>query len=471
MLAAPAVVGTVALLLVTRKGAYASPDSAFYVGTARNLLDGNGLTAPPGSPPLSHFPPLFPLLLAGIGWATGLDPLDVAALVNPLLLGVTAGLVAVTIWRRTGSVGVGVAASAAVVAGVDLLVYFASALSEPLFIVLVVGAVVSLAAAVDGTGGRWPWVLAVVLTAGACLTRYVGVALVVAEVGVLVATGRRRAAAAVGGLSLAPLAVWLAVAGRGNRPVALHLFDGDYWLDALRSLSRWFFPPSVAWPLRGVLAAAAVAAVVWAVARGRSGRQPAPDILGRLLAWFTVSYLGLLVADRVLLDATGRLDLRFLAVLHVVAIVGLAPFLRHLRPVALGALGLLAFQAAYSATWVAAGLTDVSVGRRGLTAEAWRESPVMAAVAGLPPDVPVHSNAPEAVFLLTGREAVALPAHTDYLSGRARSEYEAELAAVEGVVVWLRPYAFRARFLAAPEDLDLRPVVEDPVGILARSEG
>ena len=185
-------IGAVALLVVTRKGAYASPDSAFYVGTARNLLDGHGFTAPPGSPPLSHFPPLFPLLLAAIGWVTGLDPLDVAGIVNPLLLGVTALLVAVVVRRRSGSVGLGVAASAAVVVAVDLLVYFASALTEPLFVVLVLGAMVSLAAAVD-RGGRGWWVAAVACTAGACLTRYVGVALVVAEVGVLLAAGGRAA--------------------------------------------------------------------------------------------------------------------------------------------------------------------------------------------------------------------------------------------------------------------------------------
>ena len=290
LLALPAVVGAVALLIVTRKGVYASPDSAFYVGTARNLLDGHGLTAPPGSPPLSHFPPLFPLVLAGIGWVTGLDPLDVAGVLNPLLLGVTAFLVAVVVRRRSGSVALGVAASAAVVVAVDLLVYFASALTEPLFVVLVLAAMVSLAAAVD-RGGRWWWVAAVAFTAGACLTRYVGVALVVAEVGVLLAVGGRQAwrrAAAVGGAALVPLVVWLAAAGSGNRPVVVHFFDADYWVSGARSLSRWVLPPYVSWPVRGlataavVVALAAVAVVVApppaSVVRGtsRAERRPRP---------------------------------------------------------------------------------------------------------------------------------------------------------------------------------------------------
>ena len=417
------------------------------MGTARNLLDGHGFTAPPGSPPLSHFPPLFPLLLAAIGWVTGLDPLDVAGIVNPLLLGATALLVAVVVRRRSGSVGLGVAASAAVVVAVDLLVYFASALTEPLFVVLVLGAMVSLAAAVD-RGGRWPWVVAVACTAGACLTRYVGVALVVAEVGVLLATGGGgrqawRRAAAVGGASVVPLVVWLAAAGSGNRPVVVHLFDADYWVSGARSLSRWVLPPYVSWPVRGVATAVVVGALTWSAVAGRApvaaaGRRQdrPPDVFGLLLPAFAVTYLAVLVVDRVLLDATGRLDLRFLAVLHVVAVVGLLPWLhRHLtgraRPAAAAAgLVLLALHGVQAASWVADGLTDTSVGRRGLTAAAWEDSPVLAAVAALPPDVTVYSNAPEAVFLLTGRAASPLPAHTDYLSDRRRPEYEAERAAL-----------------------------------------
>ena len=113
----------------------------------------------------------------------------------------------------------GVAASITVVVAVDLLVYFGSALSEPLFVVLVVGALASLAAAIEKQA-RWGWVAAAVLTAAACLTRYVGVALVVAEVAVLLMVGGRKAvgrAAAFAAASVAPLVVWLA-AGRSGEP-------------------------------------------------------------------------------------------------------------------------------------------------------------------------------------------------------------------------------------------------------------
>jgi hypothetical protein len=100
---------------------------------------------------------------------------------------------------------------------------------------------------------------------------------------------------------------------------------------------------------------------------------------------------------------------------------------------------------------------------------------VLDAVAHLPPGVPVYSNAPDAVFLLTGRSTAFLPAHTDYLSGRRRPAYQAELAAMDdrlaatdGVVVWFRPYAFRARFVAPVSVLDVEPVLEDAIATLSR---
>ncbi|MEA2827126.1 MAG: hypothetical protein QOG43_1565 [Actinomycetota bacterium] len=503
-------VGTVALLVVTRKGVYASPDSAFYVGTARNLLHGHGLTAPPGSPPLSHFPPLFPLVLAGVGWLTGLDPLDGAGVVNPLLLGATAFLVAVAVRRRSGSVALGVAASAAVVVGVDLLVYYGSALSEPLFVVVVLGAMLCLAAAVDDGNRWWWWVAAAVLTAGACLTRYVGVGLVAAEMVILVLVGGRRRVAtalAFAAASLAPLVVWLVRAGRGNRPIVVHFFDVHYWADGWSSLSRWVLPPFVPGLVRGLVTAVVVVALVGlaVVVRrppppSRPLRPPAPpppppspppppagrdrDVLGLLLPTFTLAYLAVLLADRIVLDATGRLDLRFLAVLHVVAVVGLLPWLhRNLRGrarpvVAATGLALLALHGIEAITWAADGLTDTGVARRGLTAAAWDHSTVLAAIAALPPDVAVYSNAPEAIFLLIGRATSPLPAHTDYLSDRRRPEFAAELAATAArlgtggaVVVWFRPYAYRQRFLATAADFDVEPVVEDAVGTLSRGAG
>jgi len=74
------VVGGASVLTATRWGIGASPDSVVYVGVARNLLEGRGLTVPfggAGEALLTQFPPLYPATLAGLG-LLGVDPLVAA---------------------------------------------------------------------------------------------------------------------------------------------------------------------------------------------------------------------------------------------------------------------------------------------------------------------------------------------------------------------------------------------------------
>ena len=145
LFALPPAVALISVVAATTKGLYVSPDAVFYVGTARNWLDGRGLTPPPGLPPLEHFPPLFTLLLAALG-KLGLDPLDGARVVNVVALAGTVLLVGLVVRSRTGSLVAALAASVLTAAATDLLTYSASALTEPLFILLAVAGLVVLAA-------------------------------------------------------------------------------------------------------------------------------------------------------------------------------------------------------------------------------------------------------------------------------------------------------------------------------------
>ncbi|OUC07239.1 hypothetical protein RY27_16060, partial [Litorilinea aerophila] len=72
-----ALAGAGAVLYATAWGLGASPDSAAYIGVARNLLAGRGLGVPFGQTadvPLTHFPPLYSLALALVGGLSGTDP-------------------------------------------------------------------------------------------------------------------------------------------------------------------------------------------------------------------------------------------------------------------------------------------------------------------------------------------------------------------------------------------------------------
>ncbi|MDQ4070114.1 MAG: glycosyltransferase family 39 protein [Actinomycetota bacterium] len=467
VLALPPVAGLVAVLAATGKGLYVSPDGVFYVGTARNMLDGHGLTPPPGLPPVDHFPPLFTWLLAGVGWL-GLDPLDAARLVNALALAAIVLLVGAVVHVRTGSVPAGVVASVLTAAARDLLTFSGSALSEPVFLLLALGGLVALAAHLDRPR---PVLLAAAtaLAAAAFLTRYVGVAVVVVAVGALVWRRRRGEAAVFGAFAVVPVLAWLAWAGGGDRPLVWHPPGWDYLGQAARPVSRWILP----WPgpPAGLVLAAVLVVAGVVLARRRPVAREASTLTVLLVA-FAAAYLAAVVANRVLADATGRLDARFLLPVHVVAILVVVPVLWRRRLHAVAGV-LLVAQVAGAAAWTAGGLTDDSIDRRGYTAAAWERSAILARLAAA--DERVYTNGFDAVFLHTGRATVPIPAEQDYLTGRANPRFTEELAAMRaggGLVAYFDALTFRRAFLPSRDELEaalpLEVVLHDEVGTLYR---
>jgi len=462
LLALPPVVGLAAVLAVTAKGLYVSPDAVFYVGTARNWLDGRGFTPPSGLPPLEHFPPLFTLVLAALG-KLGLDPLDGARVVNTLSFAGIVLVVGLVVRARTGSVPAALVASVLAAAAVDLLTYSASALSEPLFILLALCGLVVLARYLEQPS---PALLAgaTALVGAAFLTRYVGIALVVAGVAALLWRRQWVAAGVFGVLATAPVAAWL-LGAESDRTVVFHMFGADYLGQAVRPLSRWLVPwpkPPIGFVLALLLAGGGI------VLARRSSSS-----LSRLLIAFAVTYLGVLLANRALTDATGRLDARFLAPLHPVAIMLVVPALyrRRLPTPALAFAGVLVLaQVADAAAWTAGGLTDDSIRRRGYTAAAWERSLLVDRMARL--DGPVYTNGFDAFFLLTGLPAIPIPAKEDYLTGRPNPRYAEELAAMRGYVAYFDALTFRRSFLPSRAELEaalpLEVVGADALGTLYR---
>ena len=475
LLGLPPLVGLVAVVAATGKGLYTSPDAVFYVGTARNWLDGRGFTPPPGLQDVEHFPPLFTVVLAGLG-RLGLDPLDGARLVNAVAFAGIVLLVGLVVRARTGSVPAALVASVLTLAAVDLLTFAGSALSEPLFILLALSGLVVLSAHLDRPRAAL-LAGASALAGAAFLTRYAGVALVVAGVAALLWRRRWLDAAIFGGAASLPVALFLLLAdgGESRRTVALHLPGGEYLGQAARPFSRWLGP----WPKppAGLLLALALVVGGVVLLRRVPAKRPAGwPALPWLLAAFTVAYLAVLVANRSLIDASGRLDARFLVPLHMVAILLVVPALyrRTLPAPALALAGVLILAQVVDATsWTVGGLTDDSVSRRGYTAAAWEESSIVAQLAAA--DVPVYTNGFDLLFLLTGRSALPIPSVIDHLTGDPNPHFDEELAAMRasgGVVAYFHALTFRRSFLPTRAELELllplEVVTQDSLGTLYR---
>lgn len=495
VLALPALVGVALAGLASHRGTYLSHDALAYVGMASSAVAGHGLEPPPGSAELGNFPPLFPAVLALGSWL-GPAPETVARWLNPVLAGVAAGLVAVAVHRLRGSAAVAVGAGLVVAASPELVTYGSSALSEPLFLVLAVGCAISLGA--HRLGPRPATVaLAGILAAGATATRYAGLALVVGGAVVVASAGprprARRWAALYGAGALAPTVAWLAwVASRTgqatNRPWVLHPPGWDYLERGTVNVAEWV----VAVRLPAAAAAVVVAGLAVAGWRALRGADPYRRAALAPMGLCAATYGALVVFYRIFLDVTGRLDDRFLLVLHVAAVVAVAATvpstLRTRMAGGLRALGGLApalvvlvavVSVADGLAWSAGAAADPDRRPGGFGGDLFATSDLLDLAVSLPPGAVVASNAPDVVYFHTGRVAERLPEVTHLLSGRANDDFDVELAelgrrleASQGAVIYFTAIPARRLGMPDPETLahrlGLERVADDPAGVAYR---
>ena len=188
-------------------GAAVGTDSTLFLSTAMSFLAGEGWRSSMGGA-MVEWPPLFPLLLAAGGWV-GIELLEVGRLLNATAFGLT--ILAAGLYLRSNlqSRGLALAASVVIAASVPLSYFAAGFLTEPLFVLFTLLALLQLAAFLQ-RGGRTPLLWGAVFTALAALTRYPGVVLIGTGVLMLLPLARLRHTLAFGAISSLPLLAVLA---------------------------------------------------------------------------------------------------------------------------------------------------------------------------------------------------------------------------------------------------------------------
>jgi 4-amino-4-deoxy-L-arabinose transferase-like glycosyltransferase len=416
---AVAVAGMAVVLLRTRGGPHLSPDSVSYVQSARNLAAGRGLVTFNGEPYVD-WPPLFPAVLAAVS-ALGIDAEQAARWVNAAAFGTIAAAGGWWVRRRTGSLAAGAAASAVLLRAAALVFVAEYAWSEPLFLLLSLLALIALAAFARRGDGR-TLAAAGLLTAGAVLTRYVGLAAIGAGAMVILARPdgwrrKTRNAALFGALSCLPLAAWLARNARitgtltGGRAVVAASLPGNVRL-LLLAAGTWLLPPSVAEGARIAAGCALAAATVLAAARLRRG-GPRGDVLPPFALAVLYAALLLAMATFTPMDQIGD---RLVAPLlpPVVLVLALAaPAVRARgRGWTVAAAGLLAAWLAFSPLRTPEGL-DAEASAVDYAMPRWRRAPLAAWLRAHPPRGGVFSNEPWGLFETTRISAAAAPGSPD----------------------------------------------------------
>ena len=165
-------------------------DSAFYLEGADNLLAGQGYVRTSGGgeiKPITHFPPLYSLLLAGAG-LTGLELLVAARLLALLLFGITIFLLGLSVYQLSRSLIFALLGAFLLATSDVFLGVYSMALSEALFLALLLAAFLALSRGLERPSLGW-LVGAGLLLSLATLTRYAGASLYLTAILALLLVG------------------------------------------------------------------------------------------------------------------------------------------------------------------------------------------------------------------------------------------------------------------------------------------
>jgi len=455
LLLAIAAGGMFALLQGTPSGLGLVNDSAYYIEGADNLLAGNGYVRTSGGgelKPITHFPPLFSLLLAAFS-LTGLELLPAARLLMTLLFGLTILLTGLSVrmiihsavW---GLVGAFLLASSDVFLGV-----YSFALSEPLFLALMLAAFLTLAHILERRDLGW-LALSGFLLSLAILTRYAGLSLAITALISVTLFLWPHPWKAVGALlaGAVPLPIaWLAysryVPGAeavGNRLVSWHPPALRSLFEATKNLLTWLAPDDLlkTLPIFGqllslvslLLLPALLLGLGWWFWRQHQPEATASSALTILLALQVPVYLGFLVVSLTLFDASTPLNERILSIAYLPMLVlfagGLGWAWRWLaghRPWLRWAIPLLALLAvAFSLVDGVAAVRQLRSEGQGFAHLGWQQSPAIQAVRDLPSLI-IYTNKPTAIYLLTDRSAYITPTPSDAVTGLERPDFTSDL--------------------------------------------
>jgi hypothetical protein len=450
---------SVVLLATSRYGAGTSMDSSAYVAAARSLLEGEGYLNADGTP-YTHWPPLFPTLiaLAGLG---GIDALDAARWLNALAFGGIIFLAGLLFLGSTASRALALIGVLAVALSGPLLDVSVMAWSEPVFVLLTLLFLLGATRFLH-TRSRASFVLVSAAAALACLQRYVGVTVILAGC-VVIGLGlsgmalqpRLRALAGFCLASAGPLTAWfLWNHVHAGQTAGTHHFEftsahgtGRAIAAAVGILAEWFVPGSkclqtkevyhsyatelASWlgpwsdpvgvraaAVGGMLLLGALAVLGSRRTSSASNHRPASPI-GPVVV-FALAYLGFLIVYSmgVSWDPFTHRHLVPLYIPMVCLVFAgmerawqlLGELLAH--PRAGRSLGLV-----LCAVWLlhpldhAQGLVRLCLrdGAGGYSSAAWQESPLIAWLRANRPPGRAYSNAPEALYLLVDIPVRATP--------------------------------------------------------------
>jgi 4-amino-4-deoxy-L-arabinose transferase-like glycosyltransferase len=434
---------------VTRNGAGLTGDGFWYLQGAENILGGHGysLHRADGFIPIAEYPPLYSIVLAGLGIFGGAI-YTIGRVLGIVLLAVNIFLVGWLIFRLTRSPGWALTGSALLLLSRDILYVHAWILTEPLYITLTLACLIFILLYLE-EGRLLPLAIGALMAGLAIVTRYVGVALLVlcCLVPLLFEQtkwlSRFLQAVGIGILGLLPVGIWslrnalLGLEPAGRSGIVVHALPTANLVTLFSSVWDWVFPDQTGLTRlpRLILLAIALSLLLGVPLYDSLyktklvNRLQHPKFAQFIIALTLITILYIAVVFLSILFSlagspvnTARTQIsRYLipafAIFAVWASLGLFLWFQLLAPrnvlkvlpvfAALYLIGLYLITFGVFHNPIPLGYADVK-----------RNQPdLMAALADVDPARPVVTNAYEEIYFLLGRPVYSIPGLTDELTG------------------------------------------------------
>lgn len=436
----------VIVFLATLNGPLGYSDSVAYIVSARNLIKGFGLGmfTPSGRFVITYLhPPLYPLVLSGIGmW--GVDLVDTARWFNIVLSVLTVFTTGYIFIRHSRYPETAILAGVLTVFFPTILLMFMSAMSELLFLFLLS---LSCLLLINYLQKQTPthFVVAALVCGLLPITRYVGIAIIIPAVTCIFSFSagfwqeRSKRAIVFGSVASIPLIIWLAVLSVGSNRVLggrSIQFDGEYLMAGFQAYRETAVEILWAWipfsqrsvfqflhPARGIillLVFLVIAAVTWIAGRRLTGKDRAikssPNVqLSLFFGVAVISYFVVFMATWLFTLPQTPINDRLLMPVYFTGVLGLLScwgVLQKAFPPTNLSLRLtpwlLAILMIYWYYPQVVGVIEESHKNDTVMAYRWRDSDVLHALKELPAGQIIISNKSETVVMWADRPAYDL---------------------------------------------------------------
>jgi 4-amino-4-deoxy-L-arabinose transferase-like glycosyltransferase len=493
-------------------GAGVSTDSIVFLNAADNILHHGKIyvTAYGMDEPMTHFPPLYPLLLAGISFIFRCSIEGSARFAAALTFGLNIYLIGLILRRCGISTKNAIFAILLLSLSEYMLLIHAKVFTEPLFISFMLLSFLSVEKYLRNsqTGALF---LTAVTVGAACLTRYAGLPLIpmITLILLLLPGGvsfRKRLKPALIFLITAflPLILWfirnLLLAGTSaDRGISFHPLGTAHIRQLIRSILFVFMPNSLLDNLKTasgkivitVLGLGIISFIIFAVFAYRNLKKYSfsemfqyvrkIDPMVKILLMFLIVYPVFLLFSISFADYTTPLSYRIMLPEFIVAFPLFTTGILILNEFSASKqryfsffmkiiLIFFLFSYAYRAYTLCAEIHSNGLGYSTLS---WKNSKLIAAVRKLPPDTPLYTNGGPGIFYQTKR--LTLPIPYKYVNGKLNPEYSDKMEKMRsaiteenGVIVYFYniPSTRMPSFTELQKEFDMQRVVETADGIL-----